>query len=191
MKRVCRRHAALLVPIAVNVDSANNVSPARPAAEEERFSFPVLFATAEVAGVYNIIYRHLFDRRRDLPLPLSFLIDREGMVVKVYQGKVSADKVLLDLHSIPLTAAERMRKALPFDGKLEQDMFERNDFTYGVAMFQHGYLDQAAVSFQQVMLKPNNADAYYNLGTLRLGQNDLAQARRYLEQTLQLKPKLS
>src|SRR5664279_3097340 len=49
------------------------------------FSFPVLFASAETAGIYNIIYRHLFDRRRDLPLPLSFLLDREGMIVKVYQ----------------------------------------------------------------------------------------------------------
>ena len=182
--------AASLVPVAVNVDSANDPSPVRPLAEKERLSFPVLFATAEVAGIYNIIYRHLFDRRRDLPLPLSFLIDREGMLVKVYQGPVEVDKVLLDLHSIPLTAAERIRKSLPFEGNLEQDTFERNDFTYGVAMFQHGYLDQAAVSFQQVIAtKPNDADAYYNLGTLRLGQNDFAQARQYLEQTLQLKPK--
>ena len=183
-------NAASLVPVAVNVDSANDLSPARAAAGKDRFSFPVLFATAEVAGIYNIIYRHLFDRRRDLPLPLSFLIDREGMLVKVYQGPVEVEKVLLDLHSIPLTDAERMRKALPFEGKLEQDRFGRNDFTYGVAMFQHGYLDQAAVSFQQVIAtKADNADAYYNLGTLRLGQNDFAQARQYLEQTLQLKPK--
>jgi len=181
--------AASLAPVAINVDSANNPSTVRPVAEKERFSFPILSATAEIAGIYNIIYRHLFDRRRDLPLPSSFLIDQEGMLIKVYQGVVSVDKVLLDLHNIPSTAAERLRKALPFDGKLEQDTFERNDFTYGVAMFQHGYLDQAAASFQQVIAtKPNNADAYYNLGTLRLAQNNFVQARQYLEQTLQLKP---
>jgi Tfp pilus assembly protein PilF len=182
-------NAASLVPVAVHVDGADDPSTARPLAGKERFSFPVLYASAEVAGIYNIVYRHLFDRRRDLPLPSSFLVDREGMMVKVYQGSVAVDQVLRDLQSIPSTAAERMRKALPFEGTLVQDAFLRNDFTYGVAMFQHGYLDQAAASFQQVIAtKPDNADAYYNLGTLRLGQNNPAQARPYLEQALRLKP---
>ncbi len=178
--------AASLVPVAVNIDDP---SATRPLAPQEHFSFPVLAASAEVAGIYNIIYRHLFDRRRDLPLPSSFLLDREGMIVKVYQGPVAVDQVLRDQQSIPSTAAERMRRALPFEGALVQDAFVRNDFTYGVAMYQHGYLDQAAALFQQVIAtKPDNADAYYNLGTLRLSQNDPAQARQYLEQALRLKP---
>ncbi len=181
--------AASLATLAVNVDNAANLYAARSLAQKERFSFPVLFATAEVAGIYNIIYRHLFDRRRDLPLPVSFLLDRNGMIVKVYQGPVVADLLLEDLQSIPAGSAERMRKALPFKGQLVQDAFQRNDFTYGVAMFQHGYLDQAATSFQQVIAtRPNDADAYYNLGTLRLGQHDFAQARQYLEATLRLRP---
>ena len=93
---------------------------------------------------------------------------------------------------MPATAAERMRKALPFHGILVQDAFVRNDFTYGVAMFQHGYLDQAAESFQQVIAaKPDNADAYYNLGTLNLRRNDFDKARQYLEQTLSSPAKLS
>ena len=56
----------------------------------------------------------------------------------------------------------------------------RNDFTYGVAMFQHGYLEQAAESFQQVIAaKPDNPEGYYNLGTLNLRRNDFQQARYY------------
>ena len=56
-------------------------------------------------------------------------------------------------------------------------------------MYQHGYLDQAAESFQQVIAtKPDNADAYYNLGTLKLRSNDFDEARQYLEQTLKLQP---
>lgn len=181
--------AVSLVPLALNVDGDSNHPAAHSLLEKEHFSFPVLFASPEVAGIYNLIYRHLFDRRRDLPLPLSLLLDRDGMIVKLYQGPVTLDQLLNDLHSIPAIAAERMRKALPFEGQLVQDAFRRNDFTYGVAMFQHGYLDQAAASFEQVIAtQPDNADAYYNLGTLRLGQNDFAQARQYLEDTLRLKP---
>jgi tetratricopeptide (TPR) repeat protein len=181
--------AASLMPLAICVDSDHDLSFARSLAAKERFVFPVLFASVQVAGVYNLIYRHLFDRRRDLPLPLSFLLDREGMIVKVYQGPLTAEQVFTDLKSIPSIAAERMRKALPFDGKFEQDTFQRNDFTYGVAMYQHGFTDQAALSFQRVIAsKPEDADAYYNLGTLRLEQNDFALARQFLEQTLRLKP---
>ena len=77
--------------------------------------------------------------------------------------------LLEDVKSVPATATERMRKALPFAGATYRSVFVRNDFTYGVAMFQHGYLDQAAESFQQVVAaKPNNPEGYYNLGTLSL-----------------------
>ena len=72
--------------VGVNVDEAGDAQAARSFAAKERLAFPVLLATQEVAGVYNIIYRYLFDRRRDLPIPCSFLIDANGMIVKVYQG---------------------------------------------------------------------------------------------------------
>jgi tetratricopeptide (TPR) repeat protein len=175
--------------LAVNVDDASAIEQARTIASHERFDFPVLFATPEVAGIYNIIYRHLFERRRDLAIPTVFLLDREGIIVKVYQGKTDPELLVADLKSIPATATERMRAALPFPGLLVQDKFARNDFTYGAAMFQHGYLDQAAESFLQVIAdKPDNPDAYYNLGTLSLRRKDLAKAREYLEQTVKLRP---
>ncbi len=175
--------------LAINVDDAGAASQARSFATREALSFPVLFATEDVAGIYNIIYRYLFDRRRDLGIPTSFLVDREGMIVRVYQGPIDPERVLEDVRSVPATAAERMRKALPFAGTLYQGAFLRNDFTYGVAMFQHGYLDEAAASFQQVVAaKPNNPEGYYNLGTLSLQRHEYAQARSYLEQALKLRP---
>jgi Flp pilus assembly protein TadD/peroxiredoxin len=173
--------------VAVNVDATNDSAVARSFATQERFPFPVLFANDEVAGVYNILYRYLFDRRRDLPIPVSFLLDSDGMIVKVYQGTVAPASLLQDIRSTP--KSDRMQKALPFKGQLIQDSFQRNDFTYGVAMYQHGYLDEAAESFRQVIeVKPNEADAYYNLGTLSLKRNDFQQARTYLEKTVLLRP---
>lgn len=180
--------ASKLRAVAINVDTAERAAAARSLAAQQKLSFPVLFATPEVAGVYNIVYRYLYDRRRDLPIPTSFLLDASGMVIKVYQGRVDPGKVVEDLRSAPTTAAERMRKAIPFEGVLYQDAFQRNDFTYGVAMFQHGYLEQAAASFEEVIkAKPDVAEAYYNLGTLNLRRNQLEEAREYLEQALKLR----
>ena len=175
--------------LAVNVDAGGDVPAARLLAAQEKLLFPVLFATQEVAGIYNIIYRYLFDRRRDLAIPTSFLLDREGMIIKVYQGSIDPERVIEDVKSAPTTSADRMKKALPFKGQLYQAAFLRNDFTYGVALFQHGYLDQAAESFQQVIAaKPDDPEGYYNLGTLNLRRNDFQQARHYLEQTVKLRP---
>ena len=85
----------------INVDDAGDAAAVRSFVAKEGLSFPILLATQEVAGIYNIIYRYLFDRRRDLPLPTSFLIDADGMIVKVYQGPVNSERVAEDLKSVP------------------------------------------------------------------------------------------
>jgi Flp pilus assembly protein TadD/peroxiredoxin len=184
-----RLGAAQVKIVAMNIDQAEDRAKAKAAAAELRASFPVVFSTDETAGIYNIIYRYLYDRRRDLAIPTSFLLDKQRMIVKIYQGALDVDELIQDAKSIPTTTSERIRKALPFHGTLYQGSFQRNDFTYGVAMFQHGYLEQAAASFQQVVAaKPDSAEGFYNLGTLELRRNNFAEARSYLQQTLKLRP---
>ncbi len=188
LHKLKEHRAAQLQIVAINVDDETGIAEARAIASRGHFDFPTLFATAEIAGIYNVIYRYLFERRRDLAIPAAFLLDREGTIVKVYQGAIDPQRAAGDAKSIPTTAAERMRYALPFPGLLVQDAFSRNDFTYGAAMFQHGYFEQAAESFKQVIaVKPDNADAYYNLGTLSLRRKDQKQAREYLEHTVKLR----
>ncbi len=175
--------------LALNADSPDDTSAASKAVAEERVSFPVVVATQEVAGIYNIIFRYLYDRRRDLALPTSFLLCADGKIVKVYQGAVDAEQVARDAKALNVSAAQQVTRALPFPGDLIQGSFHRNDFTYGVALFQHGYLAQAAESFEQVLqARPNDPEAYYNLGTLNLRRNDFARARTYLEKALELRP---
>jgi tetratricopeptide (TPR) repeat protein len=175
--------------VAINADEPGRSLEARRNAAQYRSFAAVLFATEEVSGIYNILYRHLLDRRRDLPIPASLLIDGNGMIVKLYQGFADSSRIAEDCTSIPADTKARMRLALPFEGLLMQDKFERNDFTYGVALYQHGYLDQAADSFRQVISsKPDNADAYYNLGTLNLRRNRPDEAKGYLQKTVELRP---
>jgi tetratricopeptide (TPR) repeat protein len=175
--------------LGINVDDPSDIGAVRSSVAKEGISLPILLATQDVAGIYNIVYRYLFDRRRDLGLPTSFLVNADGMIVKVYQGPVTPDRIAEDLKSVPESAVARIKRALPFEGILYQDEFQRNDFTYGVAMFQRGYLEEAAASFEQVIAaKPQEPEAYYNLGTLYLRKNNLPDARRYLEQTVKLRP---
>jgi tetratricopeptide (TPR) repeat protein/peroxiredoxin len=192
--RLLRQRQSVLVSgglriVAINVDNPSDAATVRSFVAKEAIPFPILLGTQDTAGVYNIIYRHLFDRHRDLPIPVSFLINSDGMIVKVYQGPTHPERLMEDLGSVPRTPGDRVRKALPFEGTLFQGSFQRNNFTYGVALFQLGYLEQAAASFKQaIVAKPQDPEAYYNLGTLYLRRNAFPDARRFLEQTVQLRP---
>ena len=140
--------------VAINVDDASDAPSALSFAKQLGLSFPVLFASNEVAGIFNIIYRYLFDRRRDLALPTSFLLNSTGMIVKLYQGPVDL-KIARGRYVDPSIAADRA-KALPFNGLLCQDAFQRNEFTMEWR-FSTGYPDAAAASFQQVIVeKPDD-----------------------------------
>ncbi len=182
-------HSASVKLAGVNLDDPRDDGAVRSFAAREAFSYPILLATEEMAGIYNIIYRHMFDRRRDLGAPTSLLIDSNGLIVKIYQGEVKPERIAEDVKLVPRTAAERMRRGLPFEGTLYGGQFARNDFTYGVALFQRGYLEQAAAAFEQVIVaKPKEPEAYYNLGTLYLRRNELEKAQQYLEEAVELRP---
>ncbi len=57
--------------IGVNLDSSGRADAVRAFVAQYGITFPTLLARQDEAAVYNIIYRYLFDRRRDLPIPSS------------------------------------------------------------------------------------------------------------------------
>jgi tetratricopeptide (TPR) repeat protein len=170
----------------VNVDDSND-SDSEIRAFASQFSFPMVRGSADVAAVYNILFRQLFDRHRDLTLPTSFLIDDNGDIVKIYQGPLVAEHVERDFQVIPRTDAERRAKALPFPNAGYALEFGRNYLSYGALFFQRGYLDQAEVSFQQALRDdPSSAEALYGIGSVYLNQNKNAAARETLERAVKL-----
>ena len=191
--RLLAQHSSAMSALGLRVcaiHAGNETDPQRVKAivSKERVPFPVLLGTQKVAGIYNIVYRYLFDRRRNLPVPASFLIDSRNVIIRLYQGVVQPETLISDLRAVPTTPGDRLRKALPFPGELLNSTMKRNQFTYGVAFFQHGYFDQAVESFKQVIaLNPQDPEANYNLGTLYLRRNDLPQARRYLEKATEFR----
>jgi tetratricopeptide (TPR) repeat protein len=175
--------------LAINVDDAGQTDQVRAYVQERRISFPVLLASEETVAVYNIIYRYLFDRRRDLGIPTSFLLDEHSSIVKVYQGPLRLDSVEADSLQIPATAAERMKRGLPFPGDWYIDEFSHNHFTYALIFLERGYFDQAR-SFCRLALEkePKSAEAHYLLGMAYLKKEMPAEARNNFEQTLKLPP---
>jgi Flp pilus assembly protein TadD len=147
----------------------------------------VMSVSEDAAAVYNILYRYIFDRHRDLTLPTSFLIDANGDIVKVYQGSVNARRVEEDISRIPQTSEQRLALSLPFAGNSETYEFGRNHLSLGSAFFQGGYYNQAEASFRLALRDdPSSAEAHYGLGSVYLKQENIADARASFEQVLKL-----
>jgi tetratricopeptide (TPR) repeat protein len=175
--------------LTVNVNDRGQADNVRALVRDRGFSFPVLLATEQTAAIYNILYRYLFDRRRDLGLPTSFLIDAQGSIVRAYQGLVNPQHVEHDFRHMPATAAQRMKAALPFAGDWYGSDFHRNQFTYALVFAERGCLDQAIDACRLVIESdPTSAEAHYLLGSIYLKQQRSKEARESFEQTLKLRP---
>jgi tetratricopeptide (TPR) repeat protein/peroxiredoxin len=191
-----RHHASWAIRglqlLSVNLD-AGFEDPARAESlralvRDRSLSFPILLGSDDVAAIYNILYRYIFDRHRDLSLPTSFLINTQGEIVKVYQGPVNADHVTYDFLHLPQTSADRVARALPFPGVTDTIEFGRNYLSYGSVFFQRGYMDQAAKSFQIALRDdPQSAEAVYGIGSVYLNQQKTAEARDSFERALKLR----
>ena len=174
--------------LTVNVDDADGRARAEALTRELRLSFPVVRASDDVAAIYNILYRYLFDRHRDLALPTSFLLDEKGEIVKVYQGKMNPDHVEDDFRHIPRANTDRVARALPFSGVTDLTEFPRNYLSCGSIFFQRGYYDQAAAWFERgVENDPESAEALYGLGSVYLKQGNNSAAQDAFERVTKLR----
>ncbi len=173
--------------LAVNVDDAAAPENLREVMRELSLSLPVVCGSAEVAGVYDVVYRYLFDRRRDLNLPTSFLLDEKGDIVKVYQGPIRPETVEEDFKRIPKTVPARLAQALPFPGAADTFEFGRNYLSYGSVFFQRGYLQEAGESFRlAARADPFSAEAQYGIGSVYLKQEKMSEATQCFSEALKL-----
>jgi tetratricopeptide (TPR) repeat protein len=177
--------------VAINGDEPPSSQSATPqstsSTAHSRFSFPAIAYRPDSIAVYNLLYRSLYDRHRDLTLPTSFLIDENGLIVKIYQGPVEPNSVLDDARNIPKTPEARMEKGLPFPGVASTTEFTRNYLSYGSIFFERGYMTEAE-HFLNLALRddPDNSEALYGLGSIYLQQNKAADARATFERVITL-----
>lgn len=157
-------------------------------AQEARTPFPILRASDEATATYNLLFRYLFDRHRDLLIPTSFLIDAQGQIVKVYQGRTDPKSLEKDFRNIPRSAAQRLARALPFPGISTNFEFGRNYLSMGSIFFQRGYLEPAEDFFTCALEDdPSSAEAFYGLGSVYLKKEKNSQARECFERAAKSK----
>jgi len=172
--------------LAVAVDAPADKGNVRAAAQG--LGIPVMVASEEVAGTYDIVNRYLFDRREDLRLPTVFLVSAQGDVVKVYRDPIAASQILEDLPRIDTSPAERLARAVPFEGTFYSSPVQRNYFQYGLELSEQGFDAPAVAAFERVARLDPSAITFHNLGTLYMKRGNPLGARAAFERALDLKP---
>jgi len=174
--------------LVIDVDAALRVDNGETIQDGTTQSFPILQATSDVIAIYNLLFRSLFDRHRDLSLPTFFLADEAGDVVKIYQRIIENEHFGEDFKSIPRTNAERVAKALPFPGADTGYAFVRNYLSLGSVFFERGYPETSETFFRRALQDDSeSAEALYGLGSVYLLQQKLPEARESFERVLKLR----
>jgi tetratricopeptide (TPR) repeat protein len=151
--------------------------------------FPVYLADDQSIRAWGIQFRYLFDRRRDMILPLSLLLDAQGAVVRIYQGLIDPQDAIADWLFIRGKAGQDFARTVPFPGPYFGNPLQRDYFTYGIAFVEYGYIDEAQAAFERATIsQPDYAAAWFNLGTIYLNKKMYPQAQRSLAEAVRLNP---
>ena len=202
--------------LAVSVDEESNSGAVRDFADGLGLDYQVLLTDSQTAEAYSILNERLFDRRRALAIPTSFLVDKAGRIVKVYRGEVDATAILRDV-------TDGSGEALPFAGHWAASGASRDFEELGAAFAERGLATPARRMFDEALargertpfvlnnlagaliadgesesgeallrealaLEPGLADANVNLGTLLAERGDTAEAEKLLERALATQP---
>ncbi len=188
LEELVREHRALgeggATVLAVAVDPPADEAKVRAAAQG--LNLPVMLAGDDTAGAYGVLNRYLFDRREDLRLPTVFLVNGQGEVVKIYREPIAASRILEDLPRIEANPAERLVRAVPFEGTFSSSPGRRNYFQYGLELSEQGFDAAALVAFQRVVKSDPSAMTFYNLGTLYMRMGQAVVAKGAFEHALEL-----
>ncbi len=147
-------------------------------------------ATPRALTAWNTIARRLFSWRRDLVVPMSFLLDADHRIVKVYRGESPSGKFVEDMRSIPNTDAERRKRGLPFTGTLLRVPIRRDLREIAAAYADVGLPKLAGDLYEEIGQRSTSTDldSLYNHAASLASSGRIAEARALYRKILAQRP---
>ena len=191
--------------LALSVDALGEDPSTREKAKrlvaKQKFPFSVGEATTGLVADFQSLHNLHVPLHGELPLPSSFLIDREGRLAVIYKGPVSVDTLLEDISHSEGDRTERFVRSAAIPGQpIRHPEAERIAVASAVALrlefglgLQHsGLTVEAARLYSYALeLEPDNALAHHYLGLIRHNEGREAEAIHHLGRAVELKPDYS
>ena len=112
-------------------------------------------ANQTTVATYALLYRHLYNARREMGLPVTFLLNQSGAIAKIYQGLATAEEILAD-------ASAQAHPALPFAGRRVLPASTRNWTELATALAEHGLAAPARLLFETALRRGQTSDELRN-----------------------------
>ena len=111
--------------------------------------------------------------------------------MKVYRDRVDVDQIVKDASAIDVSPAERLARAVPFQGTFYSGLPLRNYLPYGRELLDNGLESAAVMAFERAAQANPGAPTLYRLGTLLARSGETVRARAAFERALALQPDLA
>ena len=206
LKEFTQRHQELqdagVRILALSIDELQEMDDARTnskaMAERMKFSFTSGMAPPSIISDLQQLHNALIKMERALPMPTSFLIDRNGRLQTIYKGAVSVETILEDAKPRELSLHERFVDASPFSGSmLDNDIVNRTlDSSQASVLIQlaKDYVKQrrlpdAIRTYKDALLQLPEAPALHNeLAIILDAQNQNQEALFHYQKAAELRP---
>lgn len=136
--------------------------------------------------------------RLQLPLPTSFLIDKDGQLIAIYKGPVKVDTLLADLKLLEGEINERFLDSAAFPGRIidhpKINLARRRTetlirFRLAASLEESQRFEEAAIHYLGIVqLSPEYAEAHNNLGNVLDRLQEFAAAEDHLREAIRLNP---
>ena len=171
--------------VAVSVDEPASKEAVAEMASDLGLRYPVLLADAQTAETYSILNERVFDRRRALAIPTSFLLNPEGRIVKVYRGEVEASLTLAD-------AEAGTGDPLPFDGEWAMSGPRRDFEDLASAFAERSLSSPARAMFDEALAKGDrSARLLNNLAGILISDGERSRGEELLREALAIDPEMT
>jgi tetratricopeptide (TPR) repeat protein len=176
--------------VALNADAGDDEGQVRAIMDRMRSRLPWAVATTESVQAIDYFQRAVLDRWQPLPVPCSFLLDRQGQVVVIYKGPIKKDQLWNDLALLDADPQHIRDAAVPFAGHWLRPVAAAQPTLVSTQMIDHGAVSGAMDYLNRFIdLNPQGsslADVYYVRGILLESQRRYPEALESIRQSTRL-----
>ena len=134
------------------------------------------FADTKLIEELNKVITDRIYRHRNLPLPASFLLDKNRRIRAIYKGKGEVATIVADLEKLSEVNINPKDAAVPFPGRWSDGIFKKHPIAVASTYREGGYDDDARDYLQRSLAKIGGEDTGGNLRLadihMRLGDID-------------------
>jgi tetratricopeptide (TPR) repeat protein len=170
--------------LAVSVDGLGqdpgSQDDARGVAEQAGWPFPVRLATNQAVEQLTRLDNSTFYFQWPLPVPTSFLVDREGRVAAIYKGAVTSEQVLQDARLLDAPVEEFEQAAAFFPGRDGMRYFPLHPLAFAAAYVEGQYYDDAKSHIEQFLAQRKKDDLKNPAANAAAGSQEIVRSYQML-----------